>query len=304
MVCPNCGKENASPFAFCVACGKPLVTVQAGPVPGAAAPPPMATPPRKKSPGPLIAIIAVVIVVLISAAAYFVRHVNTETADQRIGRLMREATGAQPIKEKGFARDREFDNAFRDQFRKLVQLNQDYSAASEKLDTSAIGKLNTPESFADPVTGSLALKQIHAAFDLDAAQEKKVKEILSDLRHTLETHTWSGSDRADALKGFDRGVAQQTPIRERLITTEKAWVDSLDDMYGYAGQNSTLFTVADGRLRISNNSVLMEFNTRLRLEESRRMAFVSAKKDFDQFQANLLNRMGVSQKDVGIPGDH
>jgi hypothetical protein len=304
MFCPHCGKENASPFALCAGCGKPLATVQAGSVPTAAAPPPMAALPRKKSTGPLIAVIAVVLLALISAGAYLVSHVNTETADQHIGRLMREATGAQPIQEKGFARDRKFDDAFRDQFRKLIQINQEYSSASEKLDTSAIGKLNTPESFADPMTGSLALQQIHAAFDLDAAQEKKVKEILGDLRRTLETNTWSESDRVSALKGFDQGVAQQTPIRERLITTEKAWVDSLDDMYGYAGQNYSVFTVADGHLRISNSSVLMEFNTRLHLEESRRMAFVGAKKAFDQFQANLLNRMGVSQKDVGIPGDH
>jgi hypothetical protein len=106
--------------------------------------------------------------------------------------------------------------------------------------------------------------------------------------------------RDEALRGFNEGVAKQAPIRERLITTEKTWVDSLDDMYGYADQNSRVFIVRDGRLLIADDMVLNTFNSKMRGQEARRQEFLKAKKDFDDFQGGLFRKMGLSPHDVGI----
>ena len=55
----------------------------------------------------------------------YLRNIDQEAPDAHIARLVREATGQQPIKKAFWSKNQKFDDAFRDEFRKLMQLNRD-----------------------------------------------------------------------------------------------------------------------------------------------------------------------------------
>jgi len=314
MFCPSCGKENANTFGYCNACGKALTPVGGiapGIAPGAAPAPAPAMPPRPMASampptnGPAKrsgVIVAAVVFALVAAAGTFgfLQVRNTEKPEARIKRLVLEASGRQPIKKAFWAKDREFDDAFREQYKGLFRVNQEYMAAVKNTDISAAQKLGSPESFADPSAFTEGLRQVHAVYDLDMGQEQKVHEIVDNLRHIIETSSWSASDREGAVKGFDTGIAEPLAMRQTAVSAEQAWIQSIDDVYTYAEQNHSTFILNNGQLLIADNAVLEEFNSRVRTMNSRRTEFLQAKQNYDQYQQDLFRKMGVNPKDVGL----
>lgn len=244
-------------------------------------------------------------------AVYYMQHhggqssgsiisTSSETAEARIGRLIREASGQQPIKEEGSGKEREFDDAFREQYRNMYRANQEYIAAVRKIDTSAFSKLGSPESFADPSSFADGLRQIHVLYDLDMGQEQKVGEIVGNMRHIFETASWAASDRDNAMRQFEAGIAEPLAKRRGTVTAEQSWVQSIDDVYDYAQRNHSVFSLSGGQLVISDNSVLQEFNSKVQDMNGRRTAFMQAKQQYDQYQQELFRKSGVTSKDVGI----
>ena len=98
-----------------------------------------------------------VIVGLVSAMPFYAQQAETE--EQYINRLIKEATGAQPVQESRFPKQRTIDNAFRTQFRNLIQQNREFFIAINKVDKEKLKKLMTPESFANPQVGGDAVKE-------------------------------------------------------------------------------------------------------------------------------------------------
>jgi hypothetical protein len=232
-------------------------------------------------------------------AADFARGMNFESDDQRVSRLMREAAGLQPIHQSMFPRKRRWDEGVREVFRELLRQNKEYSDAVRKLDQSQVNKINSPESFADPRVAEPALQQLHAAYDLDAAQEIRVKEVLEKLRAAMESGSSSASERDAIDKGFEQGMAKQMPKRRRLVEAEKQWLDAVDSEYAYAGDHETDFILLQGHLSIASTAAREEFNARVREQEARRKDLLDAKKEFDQFQSQTLQKAGLSAKDAG-----
>lgn len=255
---------------------------------------------RKRNPA-LIAIIAIAVAIIIGGGAFLAANINRETPEQRIGRLMREAAGLQPVHNSFFSRDRQFDDTFREQYRNLFRINKEYVEAVSKLDISATAQLGTPESFADPATAAEGLKQLHAAYDLDTNQEERLQEVINNIRQIIENNDWSGSNRQAFENGFNQGIAEPLARRKRATSAEAAWIQSIDDVYSYAENNHSVFVLNGGQLQISDNQVLEDFNSKIRNMNARRSEFLQAKQDFEQWQADLFKKMGVSATDVGLP---
>lgn len=224
---------------------------------------------------------------------------NVETPEQHIGRLMREAAGTQPVRNPGFGNQREFDVAVRDQFRNLMQANREYLAAAERLNASETARLNSPETLADPTSGSQALEHLHAAYDLDARQEQRVNEILQKLRAAIQSSSSSPAEQKSLSKGFDDGVATQILKRQKLVSAEKAWVDAEDDLYGFTGGHPKEIKLAGGRVAIADNTTREQFNQKIRSEEALRKDFLERKQQFSNDQAKLLGSYGLDRKSVG-----
>ena len=303
MICPSCGKENASASGQCVACGRPLAPVpgtfpatdQSAPAPSRYGSVPV--PPQRKRSQALVVTLAVAFAVVV----FLVSKINHENPDQRIGRLMREAAGLQPVHESFFSGDRHFDDTFREQYRNLFQANKDYIEASGKLDLSATATLGTPDSFADPSIATEGLKQLHAAYDLDRAQEEKVQQFVHNIEQALATSDWASSNRQAYEAGFKQGMVEPITRRKRATSAEAEWIQSVDDTYAFAQDNHAVLSSNGGQLRITDEEVRQAFNLRIRTMNARRTEFLQAKQDFEQWQAELFKKMGVNSKSFGLP---
>lgn len=305
MFCPSCGKENANAFGYCNFCGRALTPVPGGgPGPAIApAPAPVVTQPMqpKRKASPILVGIAIFTIAFISVGIFLGSKVDRETPDQRIGRLVREAAGLQPVKNLFFSSDRQFDDAFREQYRNLLRINREYMEAVHQSDTSAVAHLFTAVSFAEPASAADGLKQLHAVYDLDMGQEQKVQEVIRGIRHIIETSSWSASNRQAFLDGFERGAAQVFNKRQGVVSAEQAWIAAVDDVYAYAGSNHSSFVLNGSQLIIPDNQVLHDFNAKIDNMNSRRQRFVEEKHKFDQWQADLFKDMGVNASDIGLP---
>lgn len=257
-------------------------------------------PAPKKNKTALIVILVIVFGALAGGAAFLIMNINRESADERIGRLMREAAGVQPIKKSFFSKDQQFDDAFREQFRNLFQTNKDFQARAALIDESELAKVGSPESFADPEYAANGLRQLHASYDLDKEMEEKVLEIAGNLRQAIENTDWSASRKQEAMAGFDRGFSNALNKRQGLINAEKTYVDATDDIYNYASTYHYAMQLDGGHLRIADETVLQTFNSKIHQYNECRTALLQAKDDFTRFQSDLLNRMGVGSKDVGL----
>lgn len=225
--------------------------------------------------------------------------IKAETGEQMAGRLMREAAGLQPIHQSLFSGRRKMEDGLRAQFKKMVDVNKDYMEKVGQLDTSAVSELNSSKSFVQPEVGDLALKQIHAVYDLDVAQEQRLAQIISDLRKVLDSTASSESERVEMEKGFDRGMQEAMTKRSTTVAAEKAWVESLDEEYQYARAHQASLREADGRVVIQGHEIVLEFNRRMRQQETQRKEFVKLQQEFTQFQADTLRKAGLKPEDIG-----
>src|SRR5215510_7914901 len=309
MFCPSCGKENAQSFGYCNACGRALTPAPgAAPTPSAGASP--APAPYVAEPGKGKRTIGIVIVLVVAAlaggAAWAFTHraqigrmFNTETPEQLVGRLMREAAGVQPVHDSFFS-DKEFDDGCREQFRKVIHLNQEYAARSNQLDVRETGKVGTSESIADPEYAAEGIKQIHASFDLDRELEQHLKEVVTGLRRTFEKTSWSASEREAALRGFDTGFTKAMEKRTPVIKAEQGYANAVDDLYKFASDHHAEIRLVSGHIQMQDPVLVFEFNSRINAYNARRDQFLRAKQEFDRFQSDVMNKTGMTPKDAGI----
>jgi len=219
-----------------------------------------------------------------------------ETTDQKMARLMREAAGLQPVRNSLFGgKD---DARLRSFFKEIIAINKEYQEAADKIDTSATHQLNTPESFADPDSAADGLKQLHAAFALDARQEERMAQVLENFTNSFDD--LSASDREEMMKGFNAGMAQVMPARKRAISAEKDWIDAIDEVYGYAQSHHADIHLVDGRLVLASNQELQEFNERVNALNTKRTDFIQAKADFDKLQSQNLQKLGMNRQQTGL----
>jgi hypothetical protein len=219
-----------------------------------------------------------------------------ETTDQKVGRLMREAAGLQPVRRTMFGENKT-DAKLRGFFKDILALNREYQDAVSKLDTSETKNLSTAESFADPESATDGLKQFHAAYELDVHQEERMQEIVEKFKHSFDD--LSASDRREMLEGFEKGLGQAMPVRQRALASEKAWLEAMDEVYDYARAHHADIRMVDGRLGVGDSQVREEFNIRIRALNARRAEFLQAKHAIDEMQSRELHKIGVTPQQVG-----
>ncbi|HEX7285849.1 MAG TPA: hypothetical protein VF532_06675 [Candidatus Angelobacter sp.] len=225
---------------------------------------------------------------------------HAETPEQYVNRLIREASGSQPVRQSTYPRQRAFENAIRTQYRNMVQQNRDFMAAISKIDMEKIKKLLTAESLADPAAGGDQLKELDAYSALEKEHGAKADQSVANLRHTFETADWAAPQRERLLKSFDIILTEPQTLRHRYLDASQAWVLSVHHVYNYAAEYKTSLKVVDGNLQIFDDKVLEELNRRIRLVNSSHQEVVNAEQAYNAMQDERLKKAGVDHKAVGL----
>ncbi len=225
---------------------------------------------------------------------------QNETPQQYVNRLVREATGAQPVRESRFPRQRALENALRTQFRERIEGNRAFMAAANKVDQNKIKKLMTQESLADPVTAADAVRELEAYSALEQEHSAQADQSMIKLRHTFETGDWPPAQRAGLLKSFDAIMAEPEEGRHGYIQAAKSWVDAVDDLYRYTTAHQSVLKIEGGELRVYDDKVMDELNEKIRLANSRGEEMVNAQQAYTALQNKRLKSVGVDPKAVGL----
>lgn len=221
-----------------------------------------------------------------------------ETTEQKMGRLMREAAGLQPVRKHLFGENR-LDTGIRDLFRDLITVNKQYQQEVYKLDTKDIAVLGTPASISDSDSATAGLQEVHARYKLHALQEQRIQELLDNFEKRFSG--LSSKDRQDFIKGMDEGFARVMPVRHKALAAEEAWMDSLDELYSFARihHSKIVLSTAD-HLIITDNKVREQFNARVRAMNSRHNEYLQASRDFASLQNTTLQKLGLTGKETGV----
>lgn len=244
---------------------------------------------------PLIAAFAAVLLGLSAVAQ------SAETPTQYVQRLIKEAIGAQPIRQSRVPSQRKFDDVFRSQLRAMIDQNRDFTQAVSKMDTSKIKQLMTPESFADPAIADADLKELHTYVALEQENGEKMDNLIAGLRHTLETADWAAPQRKQILTSFETLLEQPQSDRRRYLQGEKQWAEAVDGVYQYIGEHRNEIKMQDGSLKVFDGKVLDELNSRIRATNARREEMVTAMQAYKAMQNKRLATLGINRSDVGLP---
>lgn len=226
---------------------------------------------------------------------------NTETAQEHVQRLVKEAIGAQPVRQSRIAGRRKFDDAFRGQFRAMIEQNRDFAEALAKMDKNKIKQLMSAESFADPAVADADLQELHNHVALEQENGEKTDKLIADLRHTLGTADWAAPQRKQMLASFDVLVEQPQGDRRHYLGAEKQWADAVDEAYKYVGEHRKDIKMQDGSLKVFDGKVLEELNSLIREANARREEMVAAMQAYKTMQQKRLETLGIDRRDVALP---
>jgi hypothetical protein len=223
-----------------------------------------------------------------------------ETPKEHINRLLKEASGMQSVRKDASGNETAFDRALRSEYRDLIQANRAHVAALKQIDPHQVGQLGSPYSLVHPASALSALNQLHAGYALEIEHERKVQHIYARLRHIFETADLPTPTRTSLLKIFEDTIVAPSSERQRCITAEKSWIDSMDDLYGYASIHIETLQLVEGTVAISDPVIQQEFNEKIVSEEIHRRAFIEKKHEYVQLQARVFRALAIDPTNVGL----
>jgi hypothetical protein len=243
--------------------------------------------------------------VVIGLAAIFSAMVavaqTAETPQEYVQRLIKEAIGAQPVRQSRLASQRKFDDAFRGEFRAMILQNRDFVQVIGKMDKSKIKQLMTAESFVDPAVADADLQELHTYVALEQENGEKTDKLIAELRHTFETADWATPQRKHILDSFDVLLDRPQDDRRHYLRAEKQWADAIDDAYKYVGEHRKDIKMQDGSLKVFDDQVLDELNSHIRAVNARCEEMLTAMQTYKTMQNKRLEELGIHRGDVGLP---
>jgi hypothetical protein len=209
--------------------------------------------------------------------------VPTETTDARIGRLMREADGKQPVKDYpgGYG---QLDTVLRDFFRSAQQRDRDYRAEVQNLDESEMRRLYSGMSFSSPQEIQRVMQQLQQVLDVDLKQEQAVREMVNTTEGRIRGLDVAEKDKQDVIAGMERTLAPIYSARAELISAEKDWIESTEALYQFGYEQENEIQIRGNEIFIANPYVRQEFNNRWRASRQAEQSFSTRQK---QFQARM-----------------
>ncbi len=221
----------------------------------------------------------------------------TETTDARIARLIREASGQQPVTQLPGV-DGELDTVLRDFLRGVQQRNRDYQGEIRALDQSEMARLYSAYSFSSPQEIQRVLGQLQAALDLDLKQEQALRQLVETAESRIRALDLSDKDKEEAVQGMEHSLVPIYAARGDLMSAEKDWIASTEALYRYGYEQFPQIQIRGSEIFIADTAVREEFNQRWRASRQAEQTFSARKRDFDLKMRSMQGASGISPADV------
>jgi hypothetical protein len=171
---------------------------------------------------------------------------------------------------------------------------------ANQLDRSALSGLYSAESFRDSRQMEKVLTQLRALLaleekysSLDAILERNNARIRSvdapDSAKNLVLATVNGS-----------GAQKLIANRSALYAKEKAWIQSSIDLYEFTLTKRDSYALRDGKLVCKNQTVMSEFNQRLKDAVGRKADILQANEKFENLRKEGLREFNLQPSDMRL----
>lgn len=182
-------------------------------------------------------------------------------------------------------------------FKELIAQNRDYESKVAKVDW---GNLYTPKSYLDPNQTNQVLAEIRDVMQLEKQQESALATITNRLKDRVNGLDWSDHEKQAFIKGFDRSYAETLRSRKQVLDSEYDFLSSLQDLYTLVSANRRYFKMSAGRVVVTDDAVLSQFNKDVNLTNERRVKYQSALKTSKQQRDQGATKLGLSNREFGV----
>jgi len=215
---------------------------------------------------------------------------------ERVGILAKEGAGLLPVSQDHSV----WDSPVRSSFADVADFSRRYREETSQLDQSALGGLYSAESFRDSKQMEKVLTQLHA---LLALEEKyaSLDPIFERNRARIRSVDAPDSAKDRVLAAVNSSAQKGLANRSALYAKEKAWIQSSIDLYEFTLAKRASYALRDGKLVFKDQTVMSEFNQRLKDALGRKADTLQAKEDFDKLQKEGLREFNLQPSDMGFP---
>ena len=188
---------------------------------------------------------------------------------------------------------------FVDFFRDVITATRRYQDAASACNRYS-PKAFTPESFAGAEVMDQTRSHLTQCVSLDLEHYEETQKILSAFRQKVAASDLSQQHKDEMLKGVDEGEAASMNAYGNVIQVERLWLSATTDLYQYSRDHAGQIHVRGGRVLISGDDVLAEFNHKLHSAQALHRSFLQANTQLEALRRETSNQIGFSPADLGL----
>jgi hypothetical protein len=222
----------------------------------------------------------------------------TETTDQRLSRLGKEAAGTVPIRAYRSSAYESEDSVMREYLKDVINVGNDLSQAESRLDTQAIASLYSPASFGTSANIQRTIRAINDQQQLNDAMTIQLEQITTKLKSRIDSSGWSRHHRESFWRDFERTSNATLQQRTATINVFKTWSAATTDLYVFTDDHLNKMDVSKGQLVIADDRVRNEFNEKLKKSRDLYDAVNKLSEQSEQVRKDTRQRIGLGPTEV------
>jgi hypothetical protein len=214
--------------------------------------------------------------------------------------MLRELVGSKPLEDNLPEDQREMASATKAFFADIATFRKSHDDQLDALKPD-LGQLYTAESFSNKPAMQRSLNAVDKELSLDLQISEMLKQIPEMARTRIDQTDLPESEKEKFMAGLMKSFngSEYIAAHQQAIAAASAWVDSADDLYGFAIQHASQIIVTKDRIGIASDTIRGKFNEKLIRSEGLLDKYLAAGKKADDIRAANLKRSGISDADLG-----
>jgi hypothetical protein len=216
---------------------------------------------------------------------------NRETSEQQIGRIMREALGAQQPNSLADSDEDTLRTIFKDFFATAGKVQAGY----EDVHLEATYQ---PDSFASEASMRAEIEQLDKLLAVNQSAGQMFTTFPEFAEKRLAEHGVDAERRTQYKEVMRKSMTSSGASAFDFIAKEKAWAGSTRALYAMALTRQDVIHVQDGKVRIADNGVLTEFNALWKTSAEAQQAMEQAREAKDKMVQTNSAKFGMKPEEM------